>query len=105
MPGVAADGEYAAGFDVMMFIEHEAIGVIGDGAFVDHRLAVVLASAFQCIEFEQPIGRREKFQIANARLQRRIGDRQQAIGCQARIGEAVAIRQLLQNAFDGERPQ
>ena len=44
-PGVAAHREDTAGFNVVVFVEHEAVRIAGNAAAVDDRLAVVFASA------------------------------------------------------------
>jgi len=54
-PGVATDGKHATCFYVVVFIQHQAMGVVGDSAAVDDDLAVILTGAFQGIELEQAI--------------------------------------------------
>lgn len=54
--GVATNRQSPAGFEDMVVVQGEAIGVLRQGAAIDHGLAVVLASLLQAVDFEQPIG-------------------------------------------------
>lgn len=45
-PGVATDGKLATCFYVVVFIQHQAMGVVGDSAAVDDGLTVILTGAF-----------------------------------------------------------
>lgn len=53
--GVAAHREDLACFDMVVLVEDEGVGRIGDTAVIDHRLAVVFAGRLQVIQFEQPV--------------------------------------------------
>lgn len=54
--GVATHRQSPAGFQDMVVVQGEAIGVLRQGAAIDRGLAIVLASLFQAVDFEQPIG-------------------------------------------------
>ena len=55
-PGVATHRQSPAGFEDMVVVQGEAIGVLRQGAAIDHGLAMVLAGLLQTVDFEQPIG-------------------------------------------------
>ena len=42
-PGIAAHRKHLAGFDDMVIVQHERMGMLLYGALIDHRLTVVLA--------------------------------------------------------------
>ena len=92
-PTVAADREQPAPFDPVVGVEHEALRLLRNAAAVAHRLAVVLAGGLQAVDAEQPPGGGPEAQVAQARRQLRLGDRQRAILHQARIGESRIARQ------------
>ena len=54
--GVATHRQSPARFEDMVVVQGEAIGVLRQGAAIDHGLAIVFASLFQTVDFEQPIG-------------------------------------------------
>ena len=53
---VAAHRKHLAGFDRVVAVEIEAVGVLGNRASVDHGLAVVFAGVFQFGDGEQAVG-------------------------------------------------
>ena len=54
--GVAAHRKHLAGLDPVVLVEGQGVGVFGDRAAVDHRLAVVFAGILQFGEMEQSVG-------------------------------------------------
>ena len=54
--GVATDRQCPAGFEDMVVVQGEAIGVLRQRAAIDDGLAMVLAGLLQAVDFEQPIG-------------------------------------------------
>ena len=87
-PRVAAHRKHLAALDEMMPVEREGIGLFGDAALVDHRLAVILASRLEPVELEQPVGGREEFRRAELLFDRLIGDADRLAGHEPRIEEA-----------------
>ena len=93
-PGIAADREYAPGFDVVVAVQTEPLRAVGHGAPVYHRLTVILAVIFQPFQLEQPVGGREEADVAQLCRQRRVGDLQRPVFHQPRVGEALAFGEL-----------
>lgn len=73
-PSVAAHWKYSPGFDQMMFIQQEAVRMIGNAAFVNHRLTVIFAVTFQITQFKQTVGCGEETNVLCALCQLLIGD-------------------------------
>ncbi len=90
-PGVAAYRENTPGFDVVMPIEDKAMCMIGYRAAIDHCLPVILASGFQPIQFEQPIGGREKSNAADPYSQLGIGNIERPVSDQPWVGKAMPL--------------
>mgnify|MGYP000853287209 CR=1 FL=1 len=88
-PGITAHGELPAGFDKVMFVQHESMRMMRNRAAIDHRLAMILAGQFEFRQLEQPVGRRIKTDIAGFLLQLRIGDGDRTIINQTRIDKAL----------------
>ena len=86
--GVAAHRKHLAGLDPVVLVEGQGVGVFGNRAAVDHRLAVVFAGILQLGEMEQAVGGGEEADRAGAGGERRIGDLQGPVADQAGIGEA-----------------
>lgn len=51
-PSITAHRKNTASRNSMMLIQNKLVRAVGNGALVNHRLAVVLARAFQFIQFE-----------------------------------------------------
>lgn len=92
-PSVAAYRENTSGLNVVMPVEDKAMRMIGYRAAIDHGLPVILASGFQPIQFEQPIGGRVKTQITHAWRELRIGYVQRTAFDQPRVCKPMTMRQ------------
>mmetsp|Transcript_11754 Transcript_11754/g.16361 ORF Transcript_11754/g.16361 Transcript_11754/m.16361 type:complete len:344 (+) Transcript_11754:639-1670(+) len=85
--GVAADGEDAAGLDAVVVVQHEHLGAGGQGALVNHGLAVVLAVVLQLRDLEQAVGGGEEADVADEGLHLGVGDRYGRVAHQPRVVE------------------
>ena len=65
-PGIAAYRKDLAALDEVMAVKLEGFRLIGDAAFIDDRLAVILAGRLEAVELEQAIGRGEELRQRRA---------------------------------------
>ena len=86
-PGVAAYWKDLAPLDEVMAVELEGFRLIGEAAFIDDRLAVILAGRLEVVELEQAIGGREELREPKLLFHRLIGDADRLAGHEARVEE------------------
>ena len=91
--GVPANRKDASAFDEMMIVEGEGGFAMGNAAFVDDSLAVILASRFEPVDLEQAIGGGVEESGLEFFAQGLIGDGDRTVRHETRIGEAGLFRE------------
>src|SRR3546814_19286687 len=74
----------------MMFVEGEAVRLVGNSAPIDYGLAIVLAGRLKNGKLEQPVGGRVEFRFADPLRQTIVSQVKWAVLHKAGIGQAVA---------------
>src|SRR3546814_16916351 len=87
---VSADRYDPACFEGMMFVEGEAVRLVGNSAPIDYGLAIVLAGRLKNGKLEQPVGGRVEFRFADPLRQTIVSQVKWAVLHKAGIGKAVA---------------